>query len=81
MAISGASAWLEKNVSSSESAASIASGNLNVRDSPRESRHVGINKALGCSHLPSDPTLMGSTSDVETTKLLPAVRTKLQHLP
>ena len=54
----GASAEPEKNISSSEADASIASVNLNACDSPRE-------QALGCSHLPSDSTLTGSTYNAE----------------
>ena len=69
--IFGASAEPEENISSSEAAASIASVNLNACDSPRESRHVGINKALGCSHLPSDSTLTGPTSNAEIKNCLP----------
>lgn len=54
----GASAEPEKNISSSEADASIASVNLNACDSPRE-------QALGCSYLPSDSTLTGSTYNAE----------------
>ena len=60
----GASAEPEENISSSEAAASIASVNLNACDSPRE-------QALGCSHLPSDSTLTGPTSNAEIKNCLP----------
>ena len=62
--IFGASAESEENISSSEAAASIASVNLNACDSPRE-------QALGCSHLPSDSTLTGPTSNAEIKNCLP----------
>lgn len=62
--IFGASAEPEENISSSEAAASIASVNLNACDSPRE-------QALGCSHLPSDSTLTGPTSNAEIKNCLP----------
>lgn len=62
--IFGASAEPEENISSSEAVASIASVNLNACDSPRE-------QALGCSHLPSDSTLTGLTSNAEIKNCLP----------